>query len=222
MLTSIFNFSSLQHMQHQASVVEREEQEWREDLQSCEDTANENISQSPDSPIVVSTITNRSRASKKRGRPTKSEEARDWQDDEIYSLIDLWSQKENLYNTKHKDYFNRDIRQKTLSTVQLLLAGRGIEATVKQISEKLTNLKNYYGGQKRLVENSKTSGAGTDQIYQTTWKFFDNLHFLSDAFTPRQTHSNMKNLSPYNIDNSPSTKSSHKIAKYILNEHAAP
>ena len=31
--------------------------------------------------------------------------------------------------------------------------------------EKLTALKNYNGGQKRMIESSKSSGAGPDEVY---------------------------------------------------------
>lgn len=179
-------------MQQQSDLIEREEERWRGELESSDDPPSEDVSPSPNSPVVVSTITKNSKPSKKRGHPKKSDDTRDWEDDEIYSLIELWSQKEHLYNTKHKDYYNRDTRQNSLSLIQFMLAGRGIEATVKRILDKLNNLKNYYGGQKRLVENSKTSGARTDEIYESNWKFFQRLHFLSDAFTPRKAQSNLE------------------------------
>ena len=47
---------------------------------------------------------------KKAGRPAKpkNEAARSWTDDEINVLIEASAKHENLYNTKHKSYFNRD------------------------------------------------------------------------------------------------------------------
>ena len=48
----------------------------------------------------------------KRGRPKKTDDNRTWADDETTTLIDVWAQYENLYNTKHKSYFNRDVCQK--------------------------------------------------------------------------------------------------------------
>jgi len=128
-------------------------------------------------------------------------------------LIDIWSQHENMFNTKNKNYFNRDIRQKTLVTMERTLNENGLVATVKQIGKKITDLKNYYGAQRRMTENSKASGAGTDEVYTSSWKFFGHLHFLSDAFTPRRTKSNAEitdDTSPYDVTKPPSAKSTRK------------
>ena len=81
-------------------------------------------------------------------------------------------------------------RQKSLSSIEISLKKNGIVATTKQIGKKLTDLKNYYGGQRRLIESSKASGAGSDEVYSSQWKFYDRLALLSDAFTPRTTKNN--------------------------------
>jgi len=119
---------------------------------------------------------------RKRGRPTKSGDARYWSDDEIEVLIEIWSTFENLYNTKSNKYFNRDIRQKSLETIKNQLEAQNIYANQKQIGDKLTNLKNYYGSQKRIADASITSGAET---VQSNWKFFSALNFLRNSYTPR-------------------------------------
>ena len=56
---------------------------------------------------------------------------------------------------KAQDYFNRDIRQKSLTSMENMLNYNGITATVKQIRKKFTDLKNYYKDQKRMIESSK-------------------------------------------------------------------
>ena len=38
-----------------------------------------------------------------------------WSDEKQQVLIDIFQEKAYLYNTKHKDYFNRDIRNKVLN-----------------------------------------------------------------------------------------------------------
>ena len=45
------------------------------------------------------------------------------------------------------------------------LKDKEITATVKQIGKKLADLKNYYRGQKRMIESSKSSGAGGNEVY---------------------------------------------------------
>ena len=77
-----------------------------------------------------------------------------------------------------------------MESIESVLKENEITASIKQISKKLTDLKNYYGGQRRLIESSKSSGAGTDEVYVSQWKFYENLQFLNDAFTTRKTKSN--------------------------------
>ena len=66
----------------------------------------------------------------------KNEATHSWTDDEINVLTEAWAEHENLYNKKHKSYFNRDIRQKLLTLMENMLKDNGITATVKQIGEK--------------------------------------------------------------------------------------
>ena len=92
------------------------------------------------------------------------------------------------------------------------LKENGITATVKQIGKKLTDLKNYYGGQKRMIESSKSSGAGADEVYVSPWKFNKSLEFLSDTLTLQKTKSNANDEddgSPY-VDAKPPSKRSTK------------
>ena len=162
-------------------------------------------------------------AKKKAGRPAKpkNEATHSWTDGEINVLVEAWTEHKNVCNTKHKSYFNRDIRQKLLSSMDNMLKDNGITATVKQIGEKLTDLKNYYGGQKRMIESSKPSGTGADEVYVSPWKFYESLEFLSDAFTLRKTKSNGNDEddgSPYFDAKPPSAKTSNKPALAQNNE----
>ena len=70
------------------------------------------------------------------------------------------------------------------------LIDSGITAIVKQIGKKLTDLKNYYGAQKWMIESSKSGGAGECEVYVSPWRFYESLEFLSNAFTPQKTKSN--------------------------------
>ena len=72
-------------------------------------------------------------AKKKASCPAKpkNEATRSWTDDEINVLIEAWVKYENLYNTKHESYFNMDVRQKLLTSMENTLIDNGIIATVK-------------------------------------------------------------------------------------------
>ena len=107
-----------------------------------------------------------------------------------------------------------------MESTESVLKENEITASIKQISKKLTDLKNYYGGQRRLTESSTSSGAGTDEVYVSQWEFYENLQFLNDAFTPRKTKSNADedDNSPYADAKPPSSKSNKKIAQAQNNE----
>ena len=166
--------------------------------------------------------------SKKRGRPGKKGD-KYWLDDEIEVLIRFWSAKELLYNCRHMHYHDRDRRAKAINDIRELLEEEGINATNKQIHEKMTNLRNYFSAERRKIEASKKSGAATDTtVYASRWKFFIPLEFLQDNFIPRRTASNLtskhegdsflnvsipEDTSPtYNIDNRPSAKAARKLS----------
>ena len=128
---------------------------------------------------------------------------------------------QNLYNTKHKSHFNREIRQKMLTSMKNTLTDNGITATVKQIRKKLTDVKNFYGDQKRMSQSLKSSASGTDDVYASPWKFYKNLELLSEAFTRRKTKSNENDEndgSPYVDTKSSSAKTSKKLALVQNNE----
>ena len=82
-----------------------------------------------------------------------------------------------------------------------------VEATDKQISKKLTDLKTYYATQRRMVEAGKPgSGAGAEDGYESSCKFYESLQFLNESLTPRETISNA-----YKVNNPPSEKSTKKM-----------
>ena len=176
--------------------VDDDEEEYCDEYQSNYSYDQENT-QPPHqlSPAVVTKTkpTVQKNDKKKRGRPSTKKDYRQWKDEETEVLIEIWAGYDNLYNTKLETFHNREMRQKSLEEIEKELKdSKNIVADPKQIGKKLSDLKNYYGAQRRLVESSKSSGAGTDQVYVSNWKFFDQLNFLNDSFTPRQTKNRSK------------------------------
>ena len=53
---------------------------------------------------------------KKRGRPLKKGD-KDWQDDEIHVLIQLWAKHERLFNSKHPQYLNKNSHAKGIDKI---------------------------------------------------------------------------------------------------------
>ena len=142
-------------------------------------------------------------ASRKRGRPFKPEapsrttlkkrkgpNKREWSNDELTQLINLWKQEEALYNSQC-DSCNSDERDKALERIITNLAKEGIEAIKIQITEKLTSLRSYYSGQGGKERVSKSSGSETFDVFVSSWKFMKDLSFLEDNYVPRKTESNL-------------------------------
>ena len=66
---------------------------------------------------------------------------------------------------------------------------------MKQVQSKFHTLRTYFCKERGKVTFSKQSGAGTDQIYVSKWKFYERLCFLSDYISPRNTVSSLKSSS---------------------------
>ena len=127
---------------------------------------------------------------KKRDRPLK-EGDKDWQDEEIHVLIELWAKHECLFNLRHPQNLNKNSRAKAIDKIKQGLKEKNFdEINAKQAQEKLTKLRNYYGAERHKEENSKVSGSETDSLYVSSWRFYESLHFLKDTLTPRATVNN--------------------------------
>ena len=63
--------------------------------------------------------------------------------------------------------------------------------TTDELSKKMTGLRTYYGKELGKARATKTSGAGTKDVYTSRWSFFNSLHFLRDNITSRKTSSTM-------------------------------
>ena len=97
------------------------------------------------------------------------------------------------------------------------------EVNAKQLQEKLTKLRNYYGAEHRKEENSKVSGSGTDSLYVSSWRFYESLHFLKYTQTPRATVSNIDGEydedAVYQIKNPSSAEAARKIREKKQRKH---
>ena len=109
-----------------------------------------------------------------RGRPVKEGKAkpktkRIWSDDEGQLLIKYWKIEVSLYNTKSEKYHIKDETAKSLKKIALKLHGDGIsDVNEEMINEIFGSLRIYYGTEKRKAKASKSSGAGTSEVYTST------------------------------------------------------
>lgn len=186
------------------NVIHQNGNEWRQETNEDGRTAFE---RDPSSVNIVGASTSTSIKPNPKKRTKKSE----WSDNEIYALIEIWSNHEVLFHIKHPLYHNKDEKAKALEKIRENLHSKGVIYTSKEIFEKITNLRSYYGAQRRLVMTKK-SGMGEDEVVVSKWKFYSLLEFLSDNLIPRNTKSSDSSYA-YNIDNPPSKKVEKKIEK---------
>ena len=56
-----------------------------------------------------------------------------------------------------------------------------------EIKGKMRNLRTQFGKELGKVKVSISSGAGTNEVYTPTWKYYEQLQFLRDSITPVKT-----------------------------------
>ena len=78
----------------------------------------------------------------------------------------LWSTFEVLLNAKHPLYYKKEEKGKALNKIKEGLESNGCSFSTKNIVEKIANLRNYYGTQRRIIEATKKSCVGTNEIYE--------------------------------------------------------
>ena len=172
----------------------------------------------------MSSYEDKTNMARRRGRPRKDGMAcnqrldKCWGAEETHKLIEYWGKQEVLYNQKHKSYHDKEARNRAIKEIQVCLAAEGVHATEQQIFEKLISLRSYYCGQLSKIENSKLNG--DPEIFESNWKYFKALDFLSENVIPRKNELLYKRrrTEPVDIKYFPSP---HMIPPYHLERPSA-
>ena len=127
------------------------------------------------------------------GRPGTANEPTNiqWSRQETTRLIDMYRQQPCLWNVKSVAYKDRNKRIVALTAITKEMQKTYASVTTVDIKRKIDTLRNQYRREMRLVENSRKSGAATDDVYSPKLWCFDDLSFLTDgdtklfSFSPR-------------------------------------
>jgi len=111
-------------------------------------------------------------------QPTSSVE---WSNEKCLLLIDLYKESTNLWNTKHKDYRNRYIRQDSLLEIS-----KHMDTSKEEVDRKLKNLICHFMREVKKVKQQH-SGDSADDVYYSKWFAFKSLEFLKDRNDCRPT-----------------------------------
>ena len=124
-----------------------------------------------------------------------------WSDDEALLLIKYWKTEEPLYNTKSEKYHIKDEKAKSIKKIALKLHDHGISGVNEEmINEKTGFLKSYYRAGKKKEKASRRSGAGTSEVYISTWKFITELNFLNEIwFHEKAFRTSMLTVIPHHL-----------------------
>ncbi|XP_045132262.1 uncharacterized protein LOC123516724 [Portunus trituberculatus] len=104
-----------------------------------------------------------------------------WSRQDTAWIIDMYRQKPCLWNIKSADYKDRNKRVTALTAITREIEKKYASVTIADIKKKLDCLRNQYRREMRQMENSRKSGAGTDDVYSPKLWCFDELSFLNDG-----------------------------------------
>ena len=148
------------------------------------------LSQNLVSPVIPTMLT------PVRGRPKRKDTTLkfNWSDEHVDLLIELWNDREILYDVVHPDYHKKDKKEKIIEEIKTILSDKAIYVEVNGITAKFTSLKSYFCQERGKIAASKTSGSGTNDVYISRWKFFSSLDFFGDSMTPRNVYSSLSDV----------------------------
>ena len=110
------------------------------------------------------------------------ETKKDWSNEEVRKF---------LYNSKHQIYYNKDEKQKLWKWIASKLISHGFsEIKYVKNSENITSLRSYYGIEKQK-KSIKIQFAGTSEVYVSSWRLVNDLHFLNDNLIKKKSYSNI-------------------------------
>lgn len=108
-------------------------------------------------------------------RKGKGKKERNWKDEEIEFLINLYEERVCLWDVSHEDYMNREKKDIAYSQIDVEMSKYGI--TRDDYKSKWKILKSQLK-REQAREGKRKSGQATSDIYQSSWKWYKMLKFL--------------------------------------------
>ena len=123
----------------------------------------------------------------------KEKEKLAFSEEDRQQLIDYYKEHPMLWNSQLKDYRNRDLRRVNFERLARQLDSR---YSVEKIQQEWHNLTTYFDRERMRMEGSKKSGAGSDEVYQTSWPYYTSMEFCLDKSNPDDTVSTLNHIAP--------------------------
>lgn len=109
----------------------------------------------------------------------------------LEELIELYKCEPCLWRVKCKEYHDRARRDAAYAKLVAKLRESEPDAVKDTVVKKIHNLRCNYRKEKKKVDASKKSGAGTDELYKPTLWYYNLFDFLGDQDVPGTSQSNL-------------------------------
>lgn len=103
-----------------------------------------------------------------------------WNKEMKETLIDLYREREILWNTKLKEYMNRDKRRNAMKEI-----AEQLKVDINEATKEINTLRTQFNYSKRSVKSG--SSGGGNQFWLT-----EKMSFLNDYITPKKSQSNFE------------------------------
>ncbi|CAF4947320.1 unnamed protein product [Pieris macdunnoughi] len=97
-------------------------------------------------------------------------------------LIQLYSAKEFLWNSKSTQYHNKSLRYDAWIEIS-----KKMDIPIPDLKKKMTTLLASYRREKSRIAKSCRTGSATNEVYVSKWFAFDDFNFMRDKDLPNET-----------------------------------
>lgn len=95
-------------------------------------------------------------------------------------FLELYESMPCLWKIKSTEYANREIKSKCYNTMVEKLKEIDADANRDKVVKKINTFRTNYRRDLKKVKQSEKSGAGVDDIYESSLWYFENLKFLEN------------------------------------------
>ena len=119
-------------------------------------------------------------------KKTKSKEGKDWTDEEISLLIDMFEEKPCLWEMFDKQYTKWDVKEIAYTEI-----ASSLDTNIESIKTKINGLRAQLGSEVAKVNKTK-SGQSADELYASSWIHYDRLSFLLPVIKSSKSRDTLK------------------------------
>lgn len=105
-----------------------------------------------------------------------------WSDEQTISFIEMYRDRPVLWRSSDPEYKNRNKRHDALIEIAVSF---GIEK--QDVEKKIKNLQSQFARERKREKQSRTTGTGADEAYNSKWFAYQIMMFLVDKNNPNKT-----------------------------------